>query len=111
PSRRPTASPAAKSSSRTPSIDHRPSSPPRVAVDPGGELVVDRLRHASVIFGPDAVAEDGDRRPDRLLVLELDGEGVHRDDPDHTPRLAADPHLSAGQVAAEAVRVAHGPEP
>src|SRR6478609_1895258 len=50
-------------------------------------------------------------RADRLLVLELDGEGVHRDHPDHAPWLAADTHLRAGQVAAEPVRVADGHDP
>ena len=82
-------------------------------VDPRGELVVDRLRHARVRLREDAVAEDRDRRADRLLALELDREGVHRDDADHAPRLAADAHLGAGQVAAKAVRVAdrHDPDP
>ena len=44
--------------------------------------------------------------PARQLAVELDGEGVHRDRPDDAAALALDEHLGAGQVAAEAVRVA-----
>ena len=80
---------------------------------PRDELVVDRPGHARVRLGEDAVPEDRHRRADRLLALELDREGVHRDDADDAPQLAADAHLRAGQVATEAVRVAdrHDPDP
>src|SRR3954467_4905109 len=93
------------------SIDDRPARPPWIPVDPANELVVDRPRHPSVGFGGHARAEDRHRGPDRLLVVELDGEGVHRDRPDHAPRLAGHAHLGAGQVAAKAVRVADGDDP
>ena len=58
-----------------------------------------------------AVADDRDRRPDRQLAVELDGDRVHRDGADRPPRLAVDEHLGAGHVAPEAVRVAHGDDP
>jgi hypothetical protein len=64
-----------------------------------------------VRFGEHAVPEDRDRRANRLLPLELDGEGVHRDHADDAPRLTADTHLGPGQVAAEAVRIADRDDP
>ena len=79
--------------------------------DPADELVVDRPRDARVILGEDAVAQDRHRRPDRLLVLELDRERVHRDGADDAAQLPAHTNLGAGQVAPEAVRVADGNDP
>ena len=60
-----------------------------------------------------AVAENRHRGAHRLLAVELDREGVHRDRADHAPQLAADPHLGSGQIAAKPVRVAdrHDPDP
>ena len=66
----------------------------------------DRPCHAGVLLGEHAVADDRHRRADRELAVELDGEGVHRDRPGDAAALAGDTHLRAGQVAAEAVRVA-----
>jgi hypothetical protein len=37
-----------------------------------------------------AVADEHDRRADRELAAELDGEGVHRDRPDDAARLSGD---------------------
>src|SRR5438876_8626082 len=105
------ASAPARTSRASSSIDHRPSRAPGIGADPADELVVDRPRGPRLVLGQHALAEDRHRGADRLLVLELDGKGVHRDGPDHAPRLPADANLGAGQVATKAVRVAHGNDP
>jgi hypothetical protein len=61
-----------------------------------------------VILDQQAVADDHDRGVDQQLAFEQDGDGIHRDSPDHRPALACYEHLAAGHVAAEAVRVADG---
>src|SRR2546426_10802957 len=83
------ASSPASTSRALSSIDDNPPCAPRVRADPVHELVVDRPRHAGVLLGEDAVAEDRDRRADRLLTLQLDRESVHRNGADDPPRLAA----------------------
>src|SRR5438105_13864619 len=105
------ASSPARTSGASSSIDNRPPRAPRVRSDPADELVVDRPRRPRLVLGEHAVAENRHRRADRLLVLQLDGKGVHRDGPDHAPQLAADAHLGAGQVATKTVRVADGNDP
>src|SRR6185295_1010606 len=105
------ASSPANSSLTSSRIDDHPPSATWIGVDPAGQLVVDRVRHASMGLGKDAVAEDRHGCAGRLLALELDRERVHRDHADHAPRLAADAHLRAGQVAAKAVAVADGDDP
>src|SRR5436190_18452363 len=95
------------------SIDDHPPRAPRVDVDPADELVVDRPGDARMRLGKHARPEDRHRRADGLLVVELDGEGVHRDGADRPSWLSGDAHLCARQVAPEAVRVAerHDPDP
>src|SRR5436190_13873652 len=93
------------------SIDHRPPRAPWVGADSRHELVVDRPGHAGVILCEHAVAEDRHGRSHRLLVLELDGEGVHRDGANHPPRLVAHADLGAGEVATKPVRIADGDDP
>src|SRR5215210_8257879 len=102
------ASVPSSSSRASSSIDDRPPGAAWVGFDPADELVVDRPGHASVRLGQHAVPEDRHRRPDRLLLLERYRERVHRDRPDDFSGLAAAAYLDAGQVAAEAVRVADG---
>src|SRR3954451_24371584 len=92
---------------RAPSrIDDHSSRAPRIPVDPAYQLVIDRAGHARVPLGEHAMAEDRHGRAHRLLTLELDGKGIHRDGADDRARLTADAHLRAGQVTAETVRVA-----
>ena len=64
-----------------------------------------------MILSEHALAEDRHGGADRLLLLELDREGVHRDRADHLARLAADADLGAGQVTPEPVCITHGNDP
>src|SRR5436190_12853008 len=93
------------------SIDHRPPRAPWVGADPRHELVVDRPGHPGMVLGEHAMAEDRHRSADRLLLLELDGERVHRDRAYNPPRLPADANLGAGEIATEPVRIADGDDP
>src|SRR5205085_1036585 len=102
------ASSPANNSSTSSRIDDHPPGAGGIAVDPTNELVVDRSRHARMIFRDHAVAEQRHRRSDGELAVELDGQGIHRDRADDAARLTLDPYLGSGHVAAKAVRVAHG---
>ena len=64
--------------------------------------------NARVSLERHAAADEHDRRAHRELAVELDGERVHRDRPDHPSRLARHAHLRSGQVAAEPVPVTDG---
>ena len=63
-----------------------------------------------MLFGEDAVAEQHDGRRNRQLAVELDRERVHRDGADRATPLARDANGRPRQIAAKAVRVAHGHE-
>ena len=58
-------------------------------------------------------ADDRHRSARRQLAVELDGGGIHGHGTDHSAHFSRDPHLGAGQVAAEPVGVAdrHDPDP
>src|SRR4051812_31502167 len=103
-------SPANNSSTRS-RIDDHPPGPGGIAIDPADELVVDRAGHAGMIFRHDPLSEQRHGGPDRKLAIELEGQGVHRDRADDPSRLALDPDLRAGQVAAEAVRITDRDDP
>src|SRR3972149_3060049 len=88
------------------SIGDDAARPRGIGVDAAGELVPDRAGDASVLVEPDAGPDARDRGAGGELAVELDGEGVQRDRADHAAQLPRDTHLSPGQVAPEAVRVA-----
>src|SRR5262245_63725436 len=59
-----------------------------------------------MLLQKESVTDERNRRADRKRGLELHGDRVHRDGSDHRPTMSVDEHLRAGEVAAEAIRVA-----
>src|SRR5581483_8628778 len=79
-----------------------------VARDAADELVRDRAGDARMRLREQTASEEHDGGADRQLCVELDRERVHRDRADDAAKLAGDPDLRSGEVAPEAVGVAHG---